>query len=267
MESCAPITLSAGDQNLRPAPWVLIDRLTLRDSLGEQVVAPGPVPWVTFTESAGPRYDVSVAATLEPVMLVAADAADPRWTWSGAALSPRPTVVNGGLNGWFLPAGPATSGVIGFGPQGRDQVAAGVSAIALGACLLFAVPLLWRRRPPPPRSPVQGLRKRRVIDVGVPAIVLWLLLGPWAAGAVVVAGGVWWFTRRWQTLAVASVVLGALVPLAWLAGNSDRLGQVSGLLVMSNPWPHTLACIAMGVAVMVQIARGRLGADEGEGVR
>ena len=79
----------------------------------------------------------------------------------------------------------------------------------------------------------------------------WLIAGPWAAVSVVAAaslaiGG--WFSAK--ALLSASVILMALVPLFWLAGNLDDLGGISNDLVTSTPMPNHIAVMALCFAVV-----------------
>ncbi|MCX6459056.1 MAG: alpha-(1-_3)-arabinofuranosyltransferase family protein [Actinobacteria bacterium] len=255
---CDPLMLLQGKHQIRPAPGAVVDRLTLRDSLGEKVVSPGPVPAVTFSEQPGPRYGVSVANTPVPVLLVAAEAADPRWNWSGPTLTPRTMIVDGGLNGWILPAGSATSGVIAFGPQSRDVVAMTISALVVLGCLVLAVPLVFGRfRRRDPDVVVASSRAFSVWALVIPVVVLFLALGtvPALAGGVAV---VWWLRERsWRRLVSASVLLGVCVPVVWLLGARDIFGTVSGALVTTNAWPNVVAGAALSVALIAQVVRGR----------
>ena len=55
--------------------------------------------------------------------------------------------------------------------------------------------------------------------------------------------------RARTVIALAAAVL-AVVPAAWLAGNADRLGLASPLVVLANRTPGTLAAIGLLLLVV-----------------
>lgn len=93
---------------------------------------------------------------------------------------------------------------------------------------------------------------------GSTIVVSALLAGLWVSGAVAVAVvALAVFKATPARLLSVAVVLMALTPVAWLAGNWSDMGTVNPLLVTGVPWPSRLAAMALGVASIGLIAQMR----------
>jgi len=95
-----------------------------------------------------------------------------------------------------------------------------------------------------------GTRAPRVLRWVVGVAAVWGLAGPAAGlGWIVVAGWHLVRTPAPRRLLAVSATLFALVPVLWVAGNGDRLGEFSVDLVLANRAPGTAAALALALLV------------------
>jgi len=106
---------------------------------------------------------------------------------------------------------------------------------------------------------------RRQAGCAVSCVVAAFLVASWAgavaaglASGVVLAGLV--SPRR---VIAASAVLLVLTPIAWIAGNHARLGEVTFALVTANRWPGRIAAVAL-VVLAVGVVWDLLTSDDHE---
>lgn len=93
---------------------------------------------------------------------------------------------------------------------------------------------------------------RRVAAGWLAVVAAAVVLGGPVPGLVAVALAGWHLVRPPSPrtlIALAAAVL-AVVPAAWLAGNVDRLGLASPLVVLANRTPGTLAAVALLLLVV-----------------
>ena len=286
---CAgPLALTAGTHDVAATGALTLDSLYLADTLparsGSAATAADP-PAVTVLSQQPDRVAVRVAASGQPFDLMLAMSYDRRWsaTVDGHDLG-QPEHMDGFGPGWRVPAGPARTIVLSYGPQ-RVFVAglavSGLTVLLAVVALAIGVLARWRRRRPQSTAPApsdpsdpsepsggplvrvswplhtagrpttrtevggDGLR-RRVLGWGAAVLVAWFF-GGWLAAATVAVVGVLDLFGRARPRVVLRVALGVLLvlPFAWLAGNSERLGRATFDLVARVPWVGAAGLVAL----------------------
>ena len=233
------LTVAAGEHVLSTAPGMTtgldIDRITLipaaqgttsaesSPSVGATTVpttGAGAVrPNVTSTKSTHDGDIVSISGCADGCWLVNGEGYERGWTATsnGRSLG-EPAQVDGGFNGWWLPAGSDTRSVtLSFGPQHTLDIALLLSALGVLGCIAVAV-FAGKRA-----SNWSGTEPRIIGFRGaaagppvrpIPTAVVWLLtaavaalvISPaWGAIGLVVSGVVLAVRRRPQLLAVTAL--------------------------------------------------------------
>ena len=270
--NCAsPVQLGYGQHTLSTGPDWLIDRVLLAapsDIVTSPTATPPPSPPVTVLASAATRFDLQIGPSRADSILVVGQPFDLRWhaTLDGSDLG-TPMLLDGYALGWRIPAGDGGVVAVTYAPQRTLVTGLVVTCLTLmGALGLLAS----RRRGRPENSEIRDQvgplvkrsRRRRAVELSVVAFAVFIFAGPvvlfiTAATAVVVAPWV----SGWATRAgVAGVILVSLGPVAYVAGNHARLGQVTPDLISGNLLPHFLtgAGLALvGVAVLADVTGGR----------
>jgi arabinofuranan 3-O-arabinosyltransferase len=233
-------TLQAGERLIEGASGAVtgidIDRVVLRTtdaSPPADVVASNPA--VEVIEHTRLHRTVVVERCPQGCWLVVGEGYNTAWeaTMGGESLG-RPSLLDGGFNGWWLPPG-TDRAIVEVRWTAQDRVTGGllVSLVAVAACAVVAG--LDRRRRAV-RSPAaarlvgwgRGTPGRRWLPVAVCAASAMVLVGPlWAppAAAVAVAAS-WW--RRPRLLGLAAATLASLNALV-----------ITSRVAMTHPFANT----------------------------
>ena len=273
------LDLSAGPHQLRGSSLWVADTLVLRDTSGEQVVAPGALPAVDIQPGRGSSLVVSAEASTVPWVLQTGQSYDSHWraTSAGKDLG-RPIVVDGYAAGWLIPAGAAVTIEVTYGPQRASSIALLVSGVAVvGGLLLLLLPLPLRRRTEPSTStepaplfgptarPAAKARRPRVrlVASGILAVVVSAFFAGPAGEAFAVAAVLLLGVGVGARLVIRlGVLLAFAVPVVWVVGNRGRWGIVNVDLVQLNPWAGWLAAgalVLLSVGVLTEDAGLRRG--------
>ena len=243
-----PLDLDKGSHRLRSDGTWAADTLVLRDQQGEQVVAPGPVPDLSVTQTHGSGLHVTrsrVHRTVDP-----GDGPEPRPCMGRPVGRPRPrsatgrrrlldglAAVRGRASGHRRPLrAPATKRPSGraFGGRGRR---------------LSALPAARPAAPTRQRAAADGRRStdgrakgrrrdggRQAVAVAVVAVG-GLTASVWGlAVAVVLVALVFSGRLRARGILRLALAAAALTPVMWLLENLSRLGLVTAELVSGAPW-------------------------------
>lgn len=209
-----------------------IDRLVLAPPrTGATAPSAGlSAPTVT-SESTHDGEAVTVSNCESGCWLTNGEGYEPGWTAnvSGVTLG-KPLQVDGGFDGWWLPAGPATRTVtLAFGPQRTLDIALLLTALGVLACIAMALGLGRRR------STFQATAPRTLALRSTPTsrstslsiAVAWLttsavgalVISPeWGVITLVVSGLLLWVRRRPEYLGLAS--------LAWICVIAVRIFRI-----------------------------------------
>lgn len=252
------VTLQAGQHQLRGGSDWVIDSMTLRDSIGEQVVDPGPVPTVTAVTKSGPSYDISVGQSFAPYYLVLANSDDTRWQLTGTQgqENSKPIVLDGMANAWEMPAGQSTTMSASFSTQSLSRwlwIISGIAVLVCAGMWFWARP----RYGPAPRSLKRdtprwsdGVRWSAVVLL---ATFLLGLPGLVASAVLAVVHAKWKPSDR--LLRWVCGILVASLPVSWLVGYpGDWPLVVSSTAVHDNLWPQRFAAFLL-VALVVAVLR------------
>jgi arabinofuranan 3-O-arabinosyltransferase len=249
---CGDLTvLAGGPHQLRAVPDWMPDELVLRDWLGDRPAVPAPVPApASVRRLSGSHWQMTATLPSGPQLLVLGQNMDPRWeaTVDGKPLG-QAVAADGYSTSWIVDAPGVHTFDIRFGPQQSATAALAVSAVAMLLCLGLS---LWPRRRHPSVAAADTTRLRQVSRGGdavrwVAVVLLAWLLGGLVVGAAALTLAAVHVRRSVpprQVLLLALVLL-ALTPVAFLAGNASRWGDVSPRLVLDNPWPGWLAGCAL----------------------
>jgi arabinofuranan 3-O-arabinosyltransferase len=249
-----PITLPAGQQELliSPGAQFVVD--------GAQLSGPLAAGWPTATRASvtpaptgawGPaRREVRLPEATTTRVLVVPESINPGWvarTGTGTRLTP--IGVNGWQQGWVVPAGTSGTITLTFAPNSlyRAGLAGGLALLPLLALMAWR-PGRRRHRDDPPARP-------------------WTL-GPWAAVALLSAGGL-------VAGVVGVVVFGAALGLQWALRDHPRrrdaitVGLTAGGLILAgmalsrHPWRSVdgYAGHAPGVQLLALISLAALAAS------
>jgi arabinofuranan 3-O-arabinosyltransferase len=249
-----PITLPAGQQELliSPGAQFVVD--------GAQLSGPLAAGWPTATRASvtpaptgawGPaRREVRLPEATTTRVLVVPESINPGWvarTGTGTRLTP--IGVNGRQQGWVVPAGTSGTITLTFAPNSlyRAGLAGGLALLPLLALMAWR-PGRRRHRDDPPARP-------------------WTL-GPWAAVALLSAGGL-------VAGVVGVVVFGAALGLQWALRDHPRrrdaitVGLTAGGLILAgmalsrHPWRSVdgYAGHAPGVQLLALISLAALAAS------
>jgi arabinofuranan 3-O-arabinosyltransferase len=242
-----PLALSVGPHRLRAVRDWMPDELVLRDGVGD-VPAPTSTTAVpgTMERLSGSHWRVTATLPSGPQLLVLGQNYDPRWVASLHGRSVGRTIAADGYSAaWVVDAPGRQTFDVRFTPQRYATGALGVSAASVLVCAGIA---LWRRKPrPAPAEQMHSVRRqssarRRAAAWLVIVASAWIMGGPVVAGAAVgIAAWHAWRPPPARRLLQFAVALLALVPLAFIAGNATRWGEVSAYLVWHNQWPHWFA--------------------------
>ena len=254
--SCGSQALTAGKHEFIADEDVIIDTVTFRDRIGEELVSPTIQPTATVLSQTPDHLRVLVQNPAGlPMWLSTGMASDPGWqaTLAGSDLG-QSTVLDGYAMSWQLTG--ITSGVVDirFEPQQWAELTRWVSLVGLVGCLVLAG--LARRRPPiEPSARVRRWSRTRCAVAAGAWTCLTLPAGPVGllaaavAGLVVLSGLI--PRRGWYRLSLLAI---ALAPVAWILGNAERWGSVTAALVYDNQaagWAawFALTTCAIGLAV------------------
>ena len=193
--SCAPVRLAAGVHELSTAPAspLTVDRVVLIDS-PTAASEPGAVN-VEVTRDDPRARDVTVAPCPQGCWIVLGEGYNTAWSArvEGESLG-SPSSVDGGFNGWWLPANTSPT-AIEFRWTAQRPVTMGlaISLVAVVSCALIAL-LGTRRRfdpllaSPPVFSRRAATRHQAALAAGTLAVASALLIDPvWAAIALLPA--------------------------------------------------------------------------------
>ena len=221
------LELTAGDHVLSTAAGlnagIDIDRITLTPSAAAPAASAstrnGDRPTVSSTKTTHDGNVVTISGCTAGCWLVNGEGYETGWTATSEGRSlGEPVQVDGGFNGWWLPAGAdARSVTLEFGPQRTLDIALLLSALGVLGCIAVTVfarkrTSVWTAAEPQ----IIGLRGRGAGSAAglVPAAVVWLLtsalaalvISPqWGAIGFVVSGAVLALRRRPQLLAVTAL--------------------------------------------------------------
>ena len=259
-----PIMLPTGQQELlvSPGPQFVVDGAQLAGPLAAHSPTTRPTP--AATGAWGPaRREVQVPDATTSRVLVVPESINTGWVArTGAGTRLTPLAVNGWQQGWVVPAG--TSGIITLtfapNPLYRAGLAGGLALLPLLALLAW-----WPQR-------------RRPDD---PAARPWAP-GPWAAVAILAAGGV-------VAGVVGVLVMGAALGLRWVLRNRPRRRDavalwlsaggliLAGAALSRHPWRSVdgyaghsagvqlLALVSLAALAASTVARGSPPSDPGRG--
>jgi arabinofuranan 3-O-arabinosyltransferase len=219
------------------------DELVFRDGVGDLPATPRTAVPSTLVRLSGAHWRVTATLPPGPHLLLLGQNYDPRWvaTLNGRSVG-RTLTADGYSAAWVVDAPGKRTFDIKFTPQRYAYGALGVSAASALACAGIA---LWRREPrpvpareQPPRGQPVSARRRAAVWFAV-VVAAWVL-GGLVVGAVAVVLAVWhqWRPPPTHRLLQLGVLLLALTPVAFIAGNATRWGEVSAYLVWHNQWPH-----------------------------
>lgn len=258
---CDPITLTAGEHELRSRPGWTTDSLVLRDSRGERAIPGVAGPAAEVQRGSASSYRVTTEAAREPYLLVVGQNLHPGWraTMDGEPLGP-PVVVDGYAMGWWVRDLGAHDFEIEYAPQSASDAALYTSgaAVLLTSGLLFA-PAGSHRGPPMPQRGRAGPRHRGTGRSRRARIGAWALFAlgcgffagtPGLVTAIAVA--IWDLLRAPgpRALLKLSAVTMALAPLAWVLGNLGQWGEVGPQLALGNPAPSFLVVASLVLLVV-----------------
>lgn len=146
---CDRLDLSWGEHQLRPAPGVTLDSLTLRDVQGLKEAPQASAPTSQVDARAGGGARIRTGASRAPYAVVLGQGYDSRWTatMDGKDIGP-PVQVDGYSVGWIIDDASTPHEIeISFGPQRDATIALLVSTTVLVAALyLLAAHWLTSRR-------------------------------------------------------------------------------------------------------------------------
>jgi arabinofuranan 3-O-arabinosyltransferase len=248
-----PVELPGGQQELliSPGAQFVVDGAQLSGPLAAELpTATRASLRPAATGAWGARREVRVPQATTSRVLVVPESINPGWvarTAAGTRLTP--VAVNGWQQGWVMPAG--TSGTITLTFAPNPLYRAGL-AIGLALLPLLALMAWWSRRPRHPDDP--------------PAHP-WAL-GPWAAAALLAAGGV-------IAGVVGVLVFGAALGLQWAQRDPPRrrdamtVGLSAGGLILAgaalsrHPWRSVdgYAGHSAGVQLLALISLAALAAS------
>jgi hypothetical protein len=125
-------TLSAGEHDFVPLEGVTIDRLSLVDAQHPTSVGLSTAPAVESWTGDPTSFEIEVAASTRPYLLVLAQSYDARWSARTAGVSlGEPVVADGYALAWWVQPGPARTIEVSYGPQRPYEAALWVSLATL----------------------------------------------------------------------------------------------------------------------------------------
>jgi hypothetical protein len=190
-----------------------------------------------------------------PQVVVLGQNYDVGWRATIDGRSAGPAVVADGYSAAWIITDPGRHTIdIDYAPATDSTIALGVSGAALLLCAGLA---LWRGAPSELASRKPRTRRRSrgaaaggpLVAVGrwaVVVVIAWLLGGV-LLGAAAVSLACWHRIRppEPRRLIALGVLLLALCPVAFIAGNLPRWGEISPDLVLQNEAPHWIAASAL----------------------
>ncbi len=227
--SCAPVRLAAGVHDLSTAPTspLTVDRVVLTDS-PTAASGSGAVD-VEVTRDDPRARDVTVAPCPQGCWVVLGEGYNSAWSArvDGESLGPA-SLVDGGFNGWWLPANTAPT-AIEFRWTAQRPVTMGlaVSIVAVISCAVLALLGTRRRFDPLPASPPvfaprAPTRRQVALAAGTLVIASSLLIDP-----------------LWGAIALLPAAATAVVTARRARGFETRVFEMTGL--------GLAACTAIGV--------------------
>jgi arabinofuranan 3-O-arabinosyltransferase len=194
--ACAPLTLSPGTHDLVAdnAGPISVDRVVLAEVGLPGPATPDSAVAVDVTRNDPRARDVTVAACPQGCWVVLGEGFNTAWRASAGGTSlGAPTLVDGGFNGWWLPASDSPTTVT-FRWTAQGPVTAGLAISLFGVIVCAAIAVLApRRRFETTVAPrIAALRRpgpgsRRIVHTGAVLVgASTMLIGPlWGAIALV----------------------------------------------------------------------------------
>ena len=143
---CDPVSLGAGEHQLRSAPGWTMDTLVLRDATGEDAIPGTAGPSIHVDRSSASEYRIRAESASEPYFVVVGQNVNAGWraTMDGTDLGP-PVAVDGYALGWRVSDLDPHEFTVSYAPQRPTHVALVVSAVALLLCLILVLRPTRRR--------------------------------------------------------------------------------------------------------------------------
>lgn len=275
--------LAWGEHELRPAPGVTIDSMSLRDVQGLQDASSPPAPTAQINREPGGGATISTGSSGRPYALVLGQAFDPRWeaTMDGEDLGP-PVRLNGYSVGWVIEDSDRPHEFeISFGPQRWSTFALLTTTTFLLICVAVLAVAWWSRRQGSGESepteaftdevddltavrptsatsdevaPAEGRswfrRHRGGIELAT-VLACGFFVG-WAGvvGAVLAIGLVRWRGLRPARLIDIGAALLLVSAVVFVLGPGDTGGRVSADAIADSLWPHRIAGAGLTIALL-----------------